>query len=192
MEVLAGAALRGDVIATPGVLETGVHRLMDVADPMAQELERRQSLLIGRIVRRQHRDMGFERRRSSLRIVGVIPRRRPAMNTRGVAVHYVPAMAAIHVAARRRGAGEALDLGERRRQGLAVVRIAGLALYADHETFAVGDRDLGTELVFLVRLTLGDAGDLGRMQGVELVLVGALLRQQPRVGRAPNASQRMG
>jgi hypothetical protein len=72
-----------------------------------------------------------------------------------------------------------------------------VGLHADHQALAVGDRDrdLGAELVLLVRFApstalpspaqrpiaqraRGDAGDLGRVQSVELVPVGALLRPQ--------------
>jgi hypothetical protein len=45
---------------------------------------------------------------------------------RGGATHPMAAIAAVDVAARLRDPGEAFDLGERRRQGLAVVRVAGV------------------------------------------------------------------
>jgi Phage major capsid protein E len=51
MEVVAGRALGADMISAPVVPEPGMHGLVDVADPMAQELERRQLLLIGRLGR---------------------------------------------------------------------------------------------------------------------------------------------
>jgi hypothetical protein len=90
-------------------------------------------------------------------------------------------IAPIDVAPRGSRAGETFELHERRLEGLAIVRVAGVGLHADHQTFSVGhrDRNLGAELVLFVCLALGDAGDLGGMQGGELVLGAALLRQQP-------------
>src|SRR5918993_5243671 len=51
----------------------------------------------------------------------------------------------------------------------------------DDEAFAVGrrDRDFYAELVALVRLALGEALDLGRMQRVELGAIGLLLCEKP-------------
>jgi hypothetical protein len=54
------------MVATPVVPETGMHWLMDIADPMAQELERRQSLLVGRIGRGEHGDVGPDCRHHTL------------------------------------------------------------------------------------------------------------------------------
>jgi hypothetical protein len=49
VQTLARAAPRADVIAAPVVPGRSVQGLVDVADPMAQELERRQLLLVGRV-----------------------------------------------------------------------------------------------------------------------------------------------
>jgi hypothetical protein len=58
--------------------------------------------------------------------------------------------------------------------------LPGSASIADDEAFAVGrgDRDFHAELVALVRLALGEAFDLGRMQRVELGAIGLLLREE--------------
>jgi hypothetical protein len=66
MEVVTRAAVRADTIAAPVVLEPGVQGLVDVADPMAEELERRELLCVGRIGRCQHGDIFLDRRHHAL------------------------------------------------------------------------------------------------------------------------------
>jgi hypothetical protein len=60
-KTLARAAPRADVIAAPVVLGGGVQGLVDVADPMAEELERRQLLLVGRVRRCQDGEVLLDR-----------------------------------------------------------------------------------------------------------------------------------
>ena len=62
-------------------------------------------------------------------------------------------------------------------EDMAVVRVAGEAASAHHQTLLVGDRqaDLDAELVGVARLALGNALHLWCVQGVELVLGIALL-----------------
>ena len=61
VQTLARVAQRADVIAAPVVLGHSVQRLVDVADPMAEELERGQLLLVGRVRRRQDREVVLDR-----------------------------------------------------------------------------------------------------------------------------------
>ena len=61
MQALARAALRADVIAAPVVSGRSVEGLVDVADPMAQELQRRQLLLVGRVRRCQDGEVVLDR-----------------------------------------------------------------------------------------------------------------------------------
>ena len=61
VQTLARAAQRADVIAAPVVLGRSVQRLVDVADPMAEELERGQLLLVGRVRRRKDREVVLDR-----------------------------------------------------------------------------------------------------------------------------------
>ena len=49
------------MIAAPVVLGRGVQGLVDIADPMAEELQRRQLLLVGGVRRCQDREVGLDR-----------------------------------------------------------------------------------------------------------------------------------
>ena len=66
MQALARAALRADVIAAPVVLGRSVQGLVDVADPMAEELECRQLLLVCRVRRRQDGEVVLDRSHHAL------------------------------------------------------------------------------------------------------------------------------
>ena len=59
MQTLARSSLCADVIAAPVVLGCSAQGLVDVADPVAQELERRQLLLIDRVRRCQDREIAL-------------------------------------------------------------------------------------------------------------------------------------
>jgi hypothetical protein len=61
MQTLARAAQREDVIAAPVVLGRSVQGLVDVADPMAEEVQRRELLLVGRVRRCQDREVVLDR-----------------------------------------------------------------------------------------------------------------------------------
>lgn len=70
-------------------------------------------------------------------------------------------------------AGEDGGLLQMLLQGIAVIGVTGKAAGADDQTFlgCHRDADLDPELVGLASFALADAFHLGRMQGVELVLV---------------------
>ncbi len=96
-----------------------------------------------------------------------------------VGLHVAP-VALVGVEAFGFDPGDANDLGMGSGQRVAVVRVAGEGLRGEHEALAIGGggRDLGAELITLVRLALGDAHHFGRMRGGEPVLVMTFLRQQ--------------
>jgi hypothetical protein len=75
----------------------------------------------------------------------------------------VPAIAFIDIGARDRHAGEPFDLPDLAAVGARV---------------GDGYRDLDAEFIARARLALGNAFDLRRVQRVDLVLVGGLLRQE--------------
>jgi len=68
--------------------------------------------------------------------------------------------------------GQDGDLLQCRSQGVAVIGIAGKAAGADNETAidGGGEADLGAEFVSHPGLALGDAVDLGLVQGIDLAL----------------------
>ena len=99
---------------------------------------------------------------------------------------FVALVAAIDIGALDSNAGQALDLLDLPGQGTAVVGTAGQCLHSDDELAAggacVGDRNrcIHSELVAGSRLTLGDAFDLGHVQGAKLVGIAFLLSEDLR------------
>ena len=75
--------------------------------------------------------------------------------------------------------GEDAHLLQRLGQGVAVVGVAGHGAHAHHQAFFErgGDADLHAKLVGRPGLTFADALHLGRVQGVQLVLVFGALAQ---------------
>jgi hypothetical protein len=61
VQARAGAAARADVIAAPVVLGRSMQGLVNVSDPVAQELERCQLLLVGRLRRCQDSEVVLDR-----------------------------------------------------------------------------------------------------------------------------------
>ena len=82
--------------------------------------------------------------------------------------------------------GQDFHLFQRRAEGMAVVGIARKAAHTDHEALVQRGchADLAAKFIADPRLALGDAVDLGLMQGTDLVAdLGLLMRNRP-VGTA--------
>ncbi len=111
----------------------------------------------------------------------VSPLRVPLIRTR-VLPFVMPPVAAINDGKRRAQICEDLDLAERSPQRVTVIRVARKAAHADHEAFVQrgGDADLAAERVADAGFALGDAIDLGLMQGIDLVAALGLLMQELR------------
>jgi hypothetical protein len=89
----------------------------------------------------------------------------------------VSAVSFVDIDAGDRHAGQPFDLGDLLLQRVAVVREPRKGLDSKHELTAVGarigdgDGRFDAKFIARARLALGDAFDLRRMQGVDLVLV---------------------
>lgn len=93
----------------------------------------------------------------------------------------MPTIASVDVDALRIDAADTYRLINRRRERMAIIRIALEGFGGQHETFPVHgcDSDLAAELVGRAGFAFRDSDHLGCMQQIELVAVLRPLRQQP-------------
>ena len=97
------------------------------------------------------------------------------------ALHAMIAVASVDEGELGQNAGQFLHLLERFGKRVAVIGGSRQGQHADGEAFPVrdGQRNLASELVGRVRLSLGDAVDVRLVNGVDLVAVPAPLLQEP-------------
>ena len=105
-----------------------------------------------------------------------------------LALVVVTAIAHVHMRLADPLADHVPDLLHLRRQRVTIIGIAGKAFCTDQPSAPTGGShtDLVAELIRLARLALGDAGHLGLMHAVHLVLLMPLLRVDRKRGKVPS------